>query len=579
MTANIDHKNASDLLAEIKDKLLFINNCIFELNGYSFEDFKSLSSSFKRCYEDINTIYNNTSAAFKIALSTQKDEISEEVSAIARLSNEAVEDLQDVLKNYIARQTANNPKKNTLFLSLNNFKQDVKTFELILANINLNDNTKKAALNGKNISTDEFKSKFAEFSATINNCLTSLKNNDEAMNLVVFNEDTDNLSKLDAPIFDNNTIGSMYHQHLSLIEKGKTKLDINVDAATRSFSSIVTKLQYQDIISQSIQHMLSAHKHIIEQTESSTITNQTDVEAFLKKVKFMTLLQTGQLIQVNKDYQESIKVIVDKFDDLFSNVQALVELSDILKSKSFVSESFWYDITPHLSSLDNIIAVANRAIDVMEKAHVLAISDNGTFIEMQQSIQKFETFVAAFSEVILNDKNVREVELLETLMNNINQDTSQVHDVLASLISHTSDIITSILNEIKLGEIKQTMSLSLEKKQELNEHIEEINTTLKVDMRENVRLDSDISKNLKNAIQEIRYYAHFERTAEMIITKLEDIKKNIYIDDIDIKDIDTEEFKHFYTVKSEHLVFNSLVNSGGAVDNQAEKQDDDIELF
>ena len=581
MKASRDKNNSCNVLGLIEEKLNFINKSIYELNNYSNEDFKTLSSTFKKYYEDIMRIYTNTNNAFNNIISKHKNQVSVDIQIVEKFSKEIIETLQEIIKGFQVKQRDSNQLKNQLFMHINNLRQNIKTYELLLANISLNNEF------GKH-SNKEYELKEIELRELMRNAIREfslnveiLKRNDELLSSVYFDEQSDNLVKLENPFFDKRLIDKLLAHDFSLIEKGNIHLEKTIDAATRSFSSIVTKLQYQDIISQSIQHILSSHLDILNQTRSCDELSPEELEAVLKKMKFMTMLQASQLIQVNKDYQDSIKVIIDKFDSLSSNVEALVELSDLLKSKNHINESFWIDIFLSMTTLAAIFESSSNSIKHLHKANNLLVSDIQTIAKLKKMIDEISTQVDFLYKMNSqhSDGAKSESELLNILNKDINKEIHEIDSLLKHLKRNTSETTESIIPKNLLEEMSGKIVSTIDY---MNNHVEQLdnyNKELKQYVKVNMNLGMEISHNLKKSIHEIHYYTHFEKTAESIIVELEQLKNEIQADDSDIMDINTEELKKLYTVRTEHLVLNNLVSSSGLLKKNEDDDEGEIEFF
>lgn len=405
-----------------------------------------------------------------------------------------------------------------------------------------------------------------------------LKHNDELLSVRYFNNYADALLKLESPYFDDDAVMALLKHHIGMIEEGNERMEKTIDSATRAFSSIVTKLQYQDIISQSIQHILSSHLDIIEKTSTYEQLSGDEIDEILKKIKFMTLLQASQLIQVNKDYQDSIKVIVEKFESLSSNIQGLVELSDLLKSKNHLNESFWIDIVPPVSSFIQIINLSINSLGRFKEASLLLAQDIETIKGLSIIVRSIKSQVEKLYDTFYQEKDAtgNENELLKILLKDINTEVAEIGIIVSDINDNTTQTVSSILQIKKLERLNNCMfNVYSTLNKQLNS-IELFNQKMKQNLCENSDKGVEIAQDLKNSIHEIKYYTQFEKTAETIIYELEHLKSEILFDEADFSEINTESFKKLYTVKAEHDVLNNLVNK---TDKPSEEDEGEIEFF
>ncbi|NJM15635.1 MAG: hypothetical protein HC896_09920 [Bacteroidales bacterium] len=304
------------LFGEIEGQILALHKC-------SSDDFLSLNSDFKNSYNTQKDLYQKANKGSKIAESFISNSNLQKVNELSKRYERLLSEFEDLYNasSLLVKQLFLN--KQILFVPFKNFKQNLKTLKFLHVNYKLENTTKhKDKIHNQEIIEEILK---------ITERLThDLEEKDESINkeLLKLQQLIDKFDKQELiTILENNALPNLH----KILEKAifhtstnKSIIDQNREENIQHTSEIVTKLQYQDIIRQKIEHIQDAHKSPIEELlkleSSQHLDNNTEL---YERIRDISILQAAQLIHANTEYQEAIASISEKFRQINSSVNLL----------------------------------------------------------------------------------------------------------------------------------------------------------------------------------------------------------------------------------------------------------------
>ena len=287
----------------------------------------------------------------------------------------------------------------TLFLPVKNLSQDLMTLKFLLANLNINNTTLKAVF-GNN-----FDQLTAEYNRVINefkiNCYQNELNLSNLKDQVKKTLNTfESISEKN--IQDLDLIINHIHYGIILFAEKHEEISRQIPELTgktkntyKSIANIITNLQYHDIIRQKMEHVQKTQKNVLNELKYATDGN--GLEEFLVKTRDIANLQSAQLIHANKEYQQAIEIITEKFIAIGDDMATISGLcKDISASQKDSNE---LDLQGLLDKFKDSANVLN---------HYVKAGDSFTnhIDSMSVSINKASGTITGFADVIKSLKQI-----------------------------------------------------------------------------------------------------------------------------------------------------------------------------
>jgi hypothetical protein len=377
------------------------------------------------------------------------------------------------------------------------------------------------------------------------------------------------------------------------------------DKNSSNIATIITNLQYHDIIRQKIEHIQRTHKDIMIELRSlqgrelgmALIHNK--VKTFIK-IRDVAGLQAAQLIHANNQYQVAINEISKNLEEIGNEMIAISSMCDNLVGKSGQAKDYY---------LNNILDNLNNALSYNQKlVQLLAvIKHQAEFLdEIKKDLRKTYDEICAHKSKIYN--------LLSELLERKDKENEKCFNQVIGLLAESDDLpsyfdifynelVVNFIQVLKLSDSEQGEINLLQSFNILSDTIPGLIKLLKQNTNKvdeylfvNSSISLNVSDSILNSLKSIKYYELFEKSCDTIIEELNSINVKLNYGN-EMTDKNREEnlklLKSRYTMASEHIIHEhisklsdiselSIRNTEQIIDlaNQNSTDDDDnLELF
>ncbi len=578
----------------IIDVIHQINASIISLINSSSDDFLYLHSKFMQIHELIKQEASGASAMLNaftgdgirffirsLTESTEKLKISvavliEDINISTRTHNEIVKILDH------------------LYIPVNNYNQNLKTLSLLCTNFQFDSETvhygKELCGIIKNIHQ-----RFPEYPNRFNKIrdeIIQLKNTLETIQNDGFQ------SVYDALEYIPEFVGFLSKKHIQA-QQLKLLLNKKMIKSSEHASKIITHLQYQDIVKQKIEHIEQTHYEILEKLMQLNTDNDHPNYVVIKAkllihIRDVSGLQAAQLVYANKEYQNAIEIITNKYFDLVDLVQEVIMMcKKICDSGKGTDEN--------LEKKPEEILKKTRLLssELKDKVRIQIAADevsHGLLSEFSMNSQELCGFAKSLQECVMRIPSKKYPVISSSTIKNLVTVADEFVKTVYQIAAFSGKCI-SLLNKNQAIQEKKTVTLTT-----ITHEVEK----LKVSIREiidgtdifNIYKTAlsrcEISDDLLKSVRDLKYYELFEKEIEKIILSLNDISQKLHVEEniISKADRETLEFlKKRYTVSSEYLVHEHISNESrkGSIDlfetdglipeQNEDSSDNELELF
>ncbi len=587
--------------SDIDDKITALNEC-------SSQDFKVLNKHLKAYYTKAKKITDNSNEILEIVIGdNNKTFFSEILSFEAELKknivlfekqiNHSIKTLEKILINL-----------NLMFVPLNNFNQNLMTLRFLFTNLKFSvayfDTESSQKINSQTGYIDELINNIRTAYPLISNNLYQLKAaiGDTLRHL----KDIKKRNAANAEhIFQQINISSSF-----LIQRNEDAkrlaplLKERTDNCFNSVSEIVTKLQFQDIVQQKMEHIQNAHREIIKELKflDDSLHVQEDSEEkkqhCFAKIRDISGLQVAQLIYSNKEFQDAIGIIISKFIEIGDDMSGLAEISiDFSELSQKSGEAHFYEIEENLKNAGLLITdfseVNQEYILEVDTIHISIekiASNFDNIFDLENKLEELASnTINISSDTALKEK---EMHLISNQIKTLFADAYTITNNMKELFRQTLNLslgllcdITGRTNEIKVENIEKNLIEITRKTEILLNEIVSRNSRVHNILEENSVIAGNISGDIRDSIEEVKYYNFFENVIEEIISQLNSIHNSLQDRVSEACAISKKEnlrqIEKLYTVKTERLIHNNIVenNKSEFEDNSNEANDEGWELF
>jgi hypothetical protein len=536
-----------------------IDEKIITIIKFSSEDFVHFNLVFRKYHEEINRSLSNSRRLYTCFNEEMNHQYATEIQNSITILYENLYRFESLIEFNRKVHEQLLQKLEQVYIPINNFYQDLNTIKLLSASLKLDPVIH--GQHGERISSnieDIFHSfpgflenlkKLRKFVSNSSLAIGSLKKNylDSAYQILAFcHKITDTILKKEQQA-----------------KEFKPILERILDQTKEISSVIITHLQFQDIVQQKIEHVKRIQNEIINKLAVlGNRAGQADYELTRAKlflqVKEIALLQSAQMIQANHEYQKAVEVITAE----------LIHLGDCNREIDTLYESF--------AAPDKAIGSNGFDADLNIRKEVNLHNEidaiNNIFrLQTEGIIQRIMNFSNSFSLIF------RACTDFQYIINIIRQQQHiQNEDETAAVVKHISEIAGELVKtitrvKIVLDENAEAVSALHRKYNEeyLRNHTEAIQKkevkTLSNAFRElnylnrevlqvlNRKMNSfQISSNLDESIESVRYYKHFESEISHIIGCLDEISGKMKAGDAFFEEETIDRMHKHYTMDSEH---------------------------
>jgi len=568
-----NEKTINSLILIIKE----INNEIDFLIKTSSEDFLALHSNFTYIYKFISDLITGIKSETDFYSDEENLKFIREAQKMMRMLNK--ESGRD--NRYIQKliEIYNNLERtlDCLFLAANNFNQDLKTLKLLSANLKLDPVTLHLAY-ALDRQIRIISQSSANFIYQIKLLLDEIKKSKSALHSFN-NSNTDPVSSVANNIARMVDLFGMTYKKCNDF---KPLLKEMIKRSSESSSAIITQLQYQDIVKQKIEHIEQAYNEIIKKLENISEpenAENSDIIAFLLQLKDISELQASQLVFANKEYQNALQIINEKYLDLIELVDKILKRyrnacsgqpEENAYNKNTGIKPIQYEVSGLINTIDSILSININTIS--EKMHLF----QDTLLLQKNTCRDIAAVISAN-----NDQKAKTGNVIYNQVHKVVDNLEKNNELLEY---HLSDCLEQSSN---IEWLKQKMyailSLEAETINKYNSRHIGSSRVMPEDLKE---LPGDLIKT----VQEVKYYRVFNLEIEKIIDRLNKIAEVIQVE-VTLQESDNQEvelLKKRYTVGSEHIIHNEFSKkkawNGGFSDenkisNDNNLSENSIELF
>ncbi len=602
----LNKKANLNVLDQVLRTFFTVDKKILELHKCSSDDFLSLNRTLKHNHERASYITENVNLAFEkigpegnlSSLGVLKNsfiELRQELHTFEGELNTNLEVLERIQSNF-----------SLMFVPINNFRQNLTSLKLLLSNIKLTNKlydrslenfseNESARIEGVINKVKESCPVFEENIYVIQNHLKTLYQDLAGIKDFIF---IDLLKKLDSLSNEIDVIEKHNQEAANL----KAKTDVIAKNCNSSVGSIITNLQYHDIIRQKMDHIQQTHKLIIAELNNNEKTEERATETipnpFFLQIPQIIEIQTAQLLHTNKEYQNAIDHISKKMTEIGQDMAALARI--------FKSISVFEHQGSHVSR-ERISEAFSKLINDKREyfGKFKTLSDDVSLIQrivnnLFEKFQDLELIENSIEQTIID-----KISFGNLLVSEEGETASQAQQILKLYADNhfEKNKIRTLLKDTnaQLKDFGKNNNLYVYNKKGMERIDHNLDTAEKsfadvisnLDFLEELRPEIlDRSQQIvsagKKVVANVKYYDFFEKTIDELIGKFESVSALLngqghgYTDSSEQKR-GLEQIQKYYTMKSERIIHNhSILNTGkpekpAVIFETPEKSDNSIE--
>jgi hypothetical protein len=594
-----ENKEQKELLKELINVFIEIDGRIKMLHNDSSTVFLQLNSYLKDYYKKYGIISKNVTQIFDTTIGSEGKSLSTEFDQIYKELREYKSSTEKENLSNLNLLGQLNSNVNYVSVIIRNFKQELTTFIFLTTNFRLISNNENFD-RSSNETINYWEKTALQIQASLSKlskAFEKLKAKTNALNNDSQSFYDDTVSQIFSFYEDLKTSSILINkkeresnEHLSTLKK-------KMENSKNSIGNIITHLQYHDIIRQKIEHIQTSHMNIVESLKKDIEAQAHADNKEEKNTKFSLIsdisgLQAAQLILISKEYQKALEVITQNFQTIGGD---LTSVSNISNEFSFEGKNSDTTITSGIKNkLDNSILVLdsfnltqfNSELFKLLKQFedIYSIWENEIF----QPLKEFDTLASNIEEEANPDNKTQTSPSIMYQLGSLAKDIVGKRDEMNSEIDHMMKFSSKIItgkNQDELGSFLEKEQIRLMVKiSKILERLDSENMQLDELLRQNNSLSTDIIHRLEDTINYVDYYELFDNVLKEIIQSLNAINDRLIDGEHRPTDYDKiknlKEIEALYTVASERIIHNNVIEGKGQVDIPEQEEDsDDIELF
>lgn len=575
------------IVKEISEQFALIDSLIVEILNCAAEDFLGLNERFKEAYLKSTTISANAEKVFTVYASSYTSESVLNLKLLFKRFSQAKKEINKYADAIVKSIDEVYDILDTIDLHSKNINQNLLTLKFLLANLKITGIEPQSV--EATVEKDEL---FIEFNRLVNKSkLTELELAKSLHgNMKLLREGVDRVKKNMRNA--NQQIGiaiDIINESIQIFSEKQQDLSLNIPKLQEhnsklrdSIDSIITNLQYHDIIRQKIEHVQVSHKEILKNLSSEDEIEQNN---YLNQIAELVNIQSALLVRANKEYQRAIEQIIDKFKIIGSIAQNILNQSRDLKRIQESDSDQPFTTVAH--KLTNTTLPVSKFLSLLARVNNLLHSiRHNVSLMVETSAVDDET--DRFGELLL--KRIKQPELM--LQSNLIQ---QIETVTFDIITSRNQIGTLYMRlESKISDIERLSDLISENTK--SQEWESIPTTLKeiasillecdekvsTLLKEKLEAGNELGYIIQKAVSQVKYYEVFELKILEVIKLLNHIYSTLIGKDESQFDRDDLEFmRKIYTMESEHRIHNMVIKGNVGFDDLSEtdQNQSNIEFF
>lgn len=574
-------------LKDISDQFTKIDSLIVEILNCAAEDFLGLSERFKEAYSKSTYISSNAEEVFKAYASSYTSDSLLSLKELFKKFSQAKREANKYADSIVARIDEVYDILESIDLHSKNINQNLLTLKFLIANLKIS---------GLDLDADQFIEQkdelFIEFNRLVNKSkLTELELAKSLHgNMKLLREGVDrvkrNMRNADQQI---GIAIDIINELIIVFSEKQQELNINIPKLQEynkklrdSIDTIITNLQYHDIIRQKIEHVQVSHKEILSNLATE---NNNEQQSYLSQIGELVNIQSALLVRANKEYQRAIEQIIEKFKTIGSIAQTILQqCKDLKKIQEITAEQSFTGVAQKLT---NTTLPVSKFLSLLARVNNLLQSIEHNVSQMVE-ISVVDDEANRFGELLLKRIKQPELKLQPGLI-------QQIESVTYDIIASRYQIGTLYLQlESKIAEIDRLSSLISQNTK--SQEWETIPTILKeiagnllqcdekvgVLLKGTLDASNELGDIISKAVGQVKYYEVFELKILEVIKLLNHIYATLSGKEESQFDKDDLEFmRKLYTMESEHKIHNLVVKGNAGIDDLPETDQDEssIEFF
>ena len=515
-------------IQHVIDLLTGIDQKIVDLHEISSKDFLVFSVLLKEYHQKAKQITKTASELFDFFCNLDQFHIVENAQTMHQTVNLKIQSIQQV-----SLQVSDSIRKSKeditqLFVPFNNFRQNLMTLKFLFTSVKLTQWI-----------SDPIRAR--EVSDLVDNITSHIQNTKDG--LPVLDGDVQTLSGHLNVIFDylqtllNEVLPEINSLRRELGQSIQTIIELKNKAVEdsrrieqlsqhcfKNLDSVITNLQYHDIIRQKMEHIQTTHKTIIDDLNS--VQNDSDYEInsinYIKQIPEVAEIQAAQLMFTNKEYQSAIETITQKLLETGSDLLGISEICtakvvNIQKIESVVEKLMGESST----TFNQFQILSKLAVNLTTNCAYYQdrIEDQ---VSKKQEMHEIEEKLRTLSEKIKSNKRTDASKIdvftrqIDPLLADIHNSRMRMENLIPD--ARHSTIRTQLITLTELIAVA-TMSIKLPTSNQQVELSNKLNTVK--DLVAN--MENIDAEELKKSIEQVIYYDVFDKEVETIIESLNQI--------------------------------------------------------
>ncbi|MFO8066216.1 MAG: hypothetical protein R6U11_01405 [Bacteroidales bacterium] len=600
--------NKKTSLSEVLNIFSDIDIKIMELHKCSSSDFLALNAALKDNHKKANIITGITKEAFQ-KLGTDGNiivfqQLKNDLSNLKKQANKFIIKVDKSLSCLENVQLY----LNMIPVSVNSYIQNLSVLKLLFSNIKLTSSF--SGFSTSNLTKEDNSLIEKELISIKKLCQPIEKNISSTQNSIKPLYDTLSAVKKDVLFKIINQIDKAQNEVEFLEKQNKNafklqkQFDVMSDNFSKNVESIITNLQYHDIIRQKMEHIQQTHQLVkndineIEKTKSN-ISGKAKIYACIMQIPQISKIQTAQLLHANKEFQQAIDRITKKMSEIGQNIN---QTARIFKSLPvFGEQNGKINIDKSNEIFKDVLFTCKLGTGEFSAINKNTLQIQNSINELQKLFSEIDSLDNAIEQMVVkkftnglllnNKKNTENYTQAEQILK-IYSDNHYEKSKINKLLINITEQINNSLRINKSFISKKHGILNLEKTShsaiDKISNIKAVYSSLK-DAKKLIIINSnEISEQNKKAVKESKYYKYFERTIDEIVNSFNNISKIVKTNNLtDIEGIKNDknfkQIEDYYTMHSERMIHNQALAAEEAnQDNNNDNDSDegnDVEFF
>lgn len=574
-------------IKEISEQFAVIDSLIVDTLNCAAEDFLGLNERFKEAYSKSTIISAKAEEVFALYASNYTSESLLNLKLLFKRFSQAKKETNKYADSIVKSIDEVYEILDTIDLHSKNINQNLLTLKFLLANIKITGIEPQSV--EATVEKDEL---FIEFNRLVNKAKLNELELAKSLhgNMKLLREGIDRVKKNMRNANQQIVIAiDNINESIQIFSEKQQELNLNIPKLQEhnsklrdSIDSIITNLQYHDIIRQKIEHVQVSHKEMLNNLYSEDEIEQNN---FLNQIAELVNIQSALLVRANKEYQKAIEQIIDKFKVIGSIAQNIFNQCRDLKRIQESGSDQPFTTVAH--KLTNTTLPVSKFLSLLARVNNLLHSIRHN-ISLMVETSAVDDEADRFGELLL--KRIKQPELM--LQSNLIQ---QIETVTYDIITSRNQIGTLYMHlESKISDIERLSELISENTK--SQEWESIPTTLKeiannllecdekvsILLKEKLEVGNELGDIIQKAVSQVKYYEVFEVKILEVIKLLNHIYSTLTgKEESQFERDDLEFMRKLYTMESEHRIHNMVITRSAGFDDLSETDQDEsnIEFF